>query len=437
MLFIRKIYEERKMVSWFDIGISIAEEVVTLLFISMYLGWKYDGRKRVIGFIAVLFVSVTTMECLNSLYVYEGFLGMIFTVIYFSYSVICLKGDLYTKLFISQFANCVAYFIAIISILAFSALTNIPSEMIYTTGSARIWLSILSKVVLILVFSVLLKFKTKSMKHNTYMKILVFLPAVTGAAMTGIMNMFLAEGGMNNNLLLSTISIMMANVLIFYAFIKISIDMKEEAEMRIMRQKYENDKHFAEEIEELYLKTCGLRHDILNHMRIVSELIEKDRDKALEYVNSVTNNQLGEMKHIIKTDNVCFDAIVNAKLAVCEKLQIKLDVMVMNGSLSRIQNDEIGVIFGNLFDNAIEAASDAEEKRIELDIRKQGKRCSIVMTNGTREPVLKTNSGLNTTKKDGEYHGFGLKNIRRVVDNYGGMINFYEEYGLFICDILI
>ncbi len=425
------------MVGWFDFSVSVTEEIITLLFISLYLGWKYDGRKRIVSFALVLFISVITMEYLNSIYMYEGFLGMIFTAIYFVYSVICLKGDLYTKLFISQFANCIAYFIAIISILVFSALTKIPSEEIYAAGAAKIWLSIFSKVLLILVFIALLKFKSKSMKYNTYMKILVFLPAVTEAAMTGIMNVFLSEGGMNNNLLLSTISIMLADVLIFYAFIKISKDMKEEAEMRIMRQKYENDKHFAEEVEELYSKTCGLRHDILNHMRIISELIETDKEKALEYVNSVTNNQLGQMKYFIKTDSDCFDAIANAKLAVCEKLKIRVSVRVMNGSLNRLQNDEIGVIFGNLFDNAIEAAENSKEKRIELDVQKQGKRCSIVMTNSIDDSVLENNSKLSTTKNDSEYHGLGLKNIRRVVDSYGGMINFFEEDGLFGCDILI
>ena len=425
------------MVDLFDISISVIEEFVALLFISLYLGYKYDGHKKNIGFVVTLVVSVIIMEYLNSLYIYEGFLGMIFTAIYFIYSLMFLKGDIYTKLFIAQFTNCIAYFIAIISTLGVSVLTSIPNEKLYAVGAVKIGLSIFSKVLLVLVFMLLLKFKTKSMRYNTYMKILVFLPVVTESAMTGIMNVFVADGGINNDLLLSTISVMLANVLTFYAFIKISRDMKKEAEMQIQQQKYENDKRFAVEVEELYSKTCGLRHDILNHIEIIAGLIRTDKEKALEYIESVTHNQLGQMKYFIKTDNDCFDAIANAKLAVCEKLNIKVQVRVMNNTLNRLKNDEIGVIFGNLFDNAIDATKNSKEKRIEVDIQQQGKRCSIIMQNSIDESVLQNNAELETTKQDKEFHGLGLKNIQRIVDNYGGMINFFEENSFFSCDILI
>lgn len=425
------------MVDWFDISISVIEEIITLSFVSLYLGWKYEGYKRISGFIVTLIVSVCIMEFLNSLYIYEGFLGMVFTLIYFLYALLFLKGDIYTKLFIAQFTNCIAYFSIILLQLCVSILTKVPNEILYAVGVYKIGISILSKLLLIVIFYMLLRFKTKSMQYKTYMKILVFLPVVTETTMTGIMNVFVAENGIHRNLLLSIISVMLANVLTFYAFIKISRDMKKESEMQIMKQKYDNDKRFAEEIEEIYSKTCGLRHDILNHMELLYRLIETDREKALEYIDSVVHNQLGQMKSFIKTDSECFDAIANAKLAICEKFDIKVQVRVMNNVLCRLKNDEIGVIFGNLFDNAIEAAKNTKEKRIELDVQAQGKRCSIVMVNSINASVLSHNAELNTTKKHKEYHGYGLKNINRVVESYGGMINFFEEDDFFGCDILI
>ena len=44
---------------------------------------------------------------------------------------------------------------------------------------------------------------------------------------------------------------------------------------------------------------------------------------------------------------------------------------------------------------------------------------------------------LLTTKDNKEYHGFGIKNIKGIVDKYKGIIQFDEESGYFICDILI
>ncbi len=425
------------MVDWFDLSISIAEILIIQLFISFYLGWKYEGHIKNIYFIAFLIVSVITIEILNSFYINEGFFSMIFTLIYFIYALIALNGDIYTKLFIAQFANSIAYFTAAISILGFSLFVPVSAQALYTTNELKVWLSISSKILLIIVFWVLLKFKAKSIRHNTYMKLLTFLPVVTEVAMIGVMNVFLSHGAISNDLLLSTISVMLANVLTFYAFIKISKDMKKESEMQIMKQKYEDDKRFAEEIEELYSKTCGLRHDILNHMEIISRLIKTDGEKALEYVDSIVHNQLGQMKFFIKTDNECFDAIANAKLAICEKLSIKVQVRVMNNALCRLKNDEIGVVFGNLFDNAIEATKNTKEKRIELDVQKQGKRCLIIMMNSIDNPVLLYNAKLNTTKKYKQYHGYGLKNVNRVVESYGGMIDFFEEDDCFGCNILV
>jgi sensor histidine kinase regulating citrate/malate metabolism len=143
------------------------------------------------------------------------------------------------------------------------------------------------------------------------------------------------------------------------------------------------------------------------------------------------------MKTMIRTGNECFDALANAKLAICEGLDIKVQVRVMNHSMDNLNIDEIGVIIGNLFDNAIEAVKNLKEKRIELDIQKQGKRRSIFMTNTVGKSVLSDNENLETTKVDKANHGFGIKNIQNIVTKHGGMIDFFEENDMFCCDILI
>ena len=51
--------------------------------------------------------------------------------------------------------------------------------------------------------------------------------------------------------------------------------------------------------------------------------------------------------------------------------------------------------------------------------------------------VLASNKDLLTTKDNKECHGFGIKNIKGIVDKYKGIIQFDEESGYFICDILI
>ena len=180
-----------------------------------------------------------------------------------------------------------------------------------------------------------------------------------------------------------------------------------------------------------------MRHDLLLHFTTVRGLLQSDVNKAEQYISAVLQSQPDTTKSLVKTDNETFDAIVNAKIAVCDKLGIRVQTRVQNGSLDKLELDEIAVIFGNLFDNAIDASKNSEKKCIELDVQTQGQYLSIFMTNSIDKSVLETNKGLNTTKSDKEYHGYGIKNIRSIVESRHGMIDFIEENGCFCVDIYV
>lgn len=88
-------------------------------------------------------------------------------------------------------------------------------------------------------------------------------------------------------------------------------------------------------------------------------------------------------------------------------------------------------------DNAIEAAIKTEEKTIDIQIVKQGEYAYICVQNTISASILSHNPELQTSKRDKNCHGFGVQNIKRIVDTYHGVIMFDEKEGKFICDILI
>lgn len=59
------------------------------------------------------------------------------------------------------------------------------------------------------------------------------------------------------------------------------------------------------------------------------------------------------------------------------------------------------------------------------------------MKNSIDNSVIETNRELKTTKKNKNRHGFGIENIKQAVYRHNGILNFDEENGYFICDILI
>ncbi len=62
---------------------------------------------------------------------------------------------------------------------------------------------------------------------------------------------------------------------------------------------------------------------------------------------------------------------------------------------------------------------------------------SILVSNSIETSVLTDNENLETSKKDKELHGIGIKTIKEIVKKYDGMIQFYEEEKEFCCHILL
>ena len=425
------------MVNLFEVSINILEELITIVFLAMYFGNKYDDFKKYIGIIATVAISSATTTFFNSLYIYEGFLGLVFILIYIGYAMVFLKGDIYTKIFISGFINCIVYFISMISTLFISIVFNPSSHQMYDMGVVRIILIAITKILLIIACIILLKFRFNNICGKRNFVILIIMPIVVEISTIGMMEVFFQYNELKSELLLASISVMAANVITYYVFIKINNDAEREMKIKILEQKEEYDRRHANEIDELYSKTCSIRHDLLNHFTLLKGLLEEGNEKAKEYIQSVTQEQIQQIKQFIKTDNDYFDAIVNAKLAVCEKSGIKVRTRIMNGSLNQLNNYEIASLFGNLFDNAIEASKNSKQKRIDLDVQMQKGHLSILMKNTIDESVLEHNRYLTTTKTNKEYHGLGTKNIQKIVNIKKGIVNYFEENGYFCCDILL
>lgn len=421
------------MINLFEFIVNIVEMSMVLLFLTFYFGCKYKGWKKIIGFLAGLIIAVGTISYLNSLYIYEGVLGLIFVLIYFTYSIIFLNGDIYTKLFISGFINCIVYFISLFSTLCMAGFFTDEINKLYSMTEERVFTIILTKILLFIACVILLKFKLNNIANKKNMLIIIIMTIVSDLSMVGIMNVFLEHSELKKELLLATISVILADVLIYYVFIKINTDAKIESESNALIQQYENDRSHAQEIEELYSKTCAIRHELIHHFETLKSFLDSDVEKAKEYIQNISDNQLNSIINFVKTDNNCFDAIVNTKIALCEKCNIDVQTRIMNGVLDRLRNDEIAVIFGNLFDNAIEAAKKSNEKIIELEVQKQGEYLAVCMKNSIDRSVLESNPDLETTKGDKRNHGYGTKNIKQILKEHDGMIDYVEEDKYFCC----
>ena len=111
-----------------------------------------------------------------------------------------------------------------------------------------------------------------------------------------------------------------------------------------------------------------------------------------------------------------------------------------NKSIDFLKEDDITSLFCNLLDNAVEAATYMQDGIIELSSYRQESTSFAVVTlaNSCRINPLKENDQLASTKPDKLKHGYGLKIIRRIVNDYEGEIqHYYSDEEHFFHTIII
>ncbi|WP_288028270.1 ATP-binding protein, partial [Holdemanella sp.] len=97
----------------------------------------------------------------------------------------------------------------------------------------------------------------------------------------------------------------------------------------------------------------------------------------------------------------------------------------------------ISTIFGNGLDNAIEASEKLpeEQRGILVKAGKIQNFFSILIENNCLQDS--GNTKCRTTKSDDFLHGFGISNMRKAAEKYGGQLTTKCENGRFILKILL
>lgn len=204
--------------------------------------------------------------------------------------------------------------------------------------------------------------------------------------------------------------------------------------------RFQNDlvnRHY-DEVETMYRKMRGWRHDYHNHIQVLKAHMSLNQYKqAAEYLDKLEED-LTTVDTVLKTGNVMVDAILNSKLTMIMERKIQVDATAIVPQDIAISGIDLSVLIGNILDNAMEACIQVEEEkdrfiRIYIDIVK--KQLYISVTN-SMEGRAKRTGNLFLSSKQGN-HGFGLLRIDSIVAKYNGFINRQTENGVFATEVML
>ena len=142
------------------------------------------------------------------------------------------------------------------------------------------------------------------------------------------------------------------------------------------------------------------------------------------------------------TGNPVLDVILTTKERTCADRGISFTAVADGSLLSNMSSMDIASLFGNALDNAIEATSklaDPEQRLIKLALFEQNSFTVVRVENYYDSRLKKDAEGnLRTTKRDDQHrHGFGVKSIQHIAQQYGGEVTIRTDDHWFVLTVLL
>ena len=207
-----------------------------------------------------------------------------------------------------------------------------------------------------------------------------------------------------------------------------NVDLKQQ--MEEIQHDYELQKDMADEIMKMREQSRALKHDMKNHTLVILSYLEKNQiEEAKQYTSEILD-KLNAMYTYISVGNSLLNFIINSKLSKAKELEIEIKAEIENLSFSYVDSIDFSSLLGNILDNAMEAAVNSESKKLGVIIAHKKGFDTIAVKNSIDWSVLDRNPELRTSKTEPD-HGLGVRQIRAIVEKYGGELDIYEEQGMF------
>ena len=322
--------------------------------------------------------------------------------------------------------------------IAITFITGDPGDIVMgqKTMARYIFVS-LHKVLLFTLLRILLSFVSINGvvgKLNAWLTFLISLFSILGLGATMFIALSESVNELKYQVALLAICFVSMNVILYLMLAQIGRLQKREYEHKLLEEKTAFDGARHKETTAIWDNVRHIQHDMKQHFLVINAQLEAGKaDESREYLAKLIP-EIESMGRIIRSENKTIDYIINSKLSALTDTQIVISGLIAD--FSDIEDRDLACLFGNILDNAIEAISELEEKRIEILFSVENASRMIIFKNTIGKSVLKNNPDLRSTKKDNSSHGFGHKIVEKIVSDHRGMIDYFEEGDMFGVQII-
>lgn len=360
-------------------------------FFDLFMTNRYEGKVKQYT-IWMLYFLLDTAISMNFKFV--GVISMLYSfIILIIFCAVLYREDIKYITLTVLFIICIGAASELIVALGIRAFLNSSQLQQFSLFG-----STCSKLIILIIVRIVKLFRVSGIKRLDYMNWLANV-SMTAGSLYIVYNLYLLS--LNETKLLgstmSSIIILLLNVICFKMFDKIAADAEIKRKNDIYKQSIDIYKREMEEREEHNEKLRRFRHDIKNHLIAIEKLaLSKEYVRLRDYIHQLTDEK---------------------------------------GVL------QVTTISGNALDNAIDGTKDIEgAKKIEISMGvKQGNFLLKVKNTFNPELIKFDNNGkrLRTSKTDKSNHGMGIGLIEETALKYNGLMEITMNENIFCLSVLL
>ena len=406
-----------------EVFVNIFQAFAITYYLIKCLGVK-EGKNRKCAYITGVIVTVLYLEIMNRIIFFESVGVLIYLVVSLAFSAVFLCGNVAQKIMYNVVMMVAIVCAAMLGAGIVGVIKGTDFLKVGQYGESSRYISlVLTQVILCIFFYMIIKFKTMN-EHmdNRYMMVLSIVPVVSVI----ICCLIVYQENKSESIralytLIAVVGIITVNMVLMSIERKVyEHNTEEELLVEAYRQK-EKDIQGIIELQERYSK---YKHDEKNILSLISDLADKGE---MQKIKNITQKYTGEQsveKEVICSSNVVLNYLLNRKILQCEELRIEKTCIVLGNVEESIADIDMYVILENLIDNAMEASLKTDKPEIYVMICRTEDTLSFNIGNSVMNGIKEINTDTQTTKEDSRKHGYGLKNIKDVVDKYNGEISY-------------
>lgn len=192
---------------------------------------------------------------------------------------------------------------------------------------------------------------------------------------------------------------------------------------QILNAYLNEQKNHYEYLENREKETKKFRHDLRNHMDMITNLAQnQEYDRIGNYLEQM-NMKIDTFGTVVTVHNGIVDAIISQYYVKAKQNGVDIKVEGKFPVDCTIDAYDLCTIFSNILSNAYEAAMESEDKFISLVCGYTERNIIIVIKNSCNGEPPAGGIMWKTRKTNADYHGYGLENVKDSVKKYNGIFD--------------